>query len=118
MASCTHSKSLFLWARVPAYVDRNFVSPRADKLKSWQIGLARWFDQHHEKGFWIGAAITEIWSTWNELFVYVVRNPRHTLDWHHWIAEFIRNEYWVLFYRWVMLPDNHSSGGSCSGPIT
>lgn len=64
-----------------------FVSPRAERLKSWQVGLASWSDRHYQKGFWIGAAITEIWSTWNELFAYLVLNPSHTLDWHHWIAD-------------------------------
>ena len=65
-----------------------FVAPRAEKLHPWQLRLARRCDRHYRKGFLIGAAITGLWSTWNELIVYLVRNPAHPLDWHHWLADF------------------------------
>ena len=89
------------------------VSPRAEKLKGWRVELAGWCDQHYKKGFWIGAAITEIWSIWNELLVYLMRNPSHALDWHHWIADLSGIFTAFLVYRWMMQPVQQAEFCSC-----
>ena len=53
----------------------------------WQVAIDQYFFRRFCDGFWLGVAITAGWSLWNELLVYLVMNPRHGLDWHHWVAD-------------------------------
>lgn len=55
--------------------------------KPWQITINNKITRHLGDGFWLGAAITSIWSTGNEIIVYWIYNPTHGADWHHWAAD-------------------------------
>lgn len=54
---------------------------------SWQATFDRKFVSRFGDGFWLGAFITAGWSFWNEILVYLICNPTHPADWHHWFAD-------------------------------
>lgn len=76
--------------------------PARPAKKEWLIKLQRRFDVHAWKSFWVGVVFTEVWSTWNELVIYMLKNPAHGLDWHHWLADLTGIVTAVLVYHWLM----------------
>lgn len=70
----------FFWVTI-------FSTKRKTNRKNWQIAFDNNVVRHLGNGFWFGVAITAGWSLWNEIIVYLVYNPGHTADWHHWVAD-------------------------------
>jgi len=64
-----------------------FSMKRKASRKTWQIAFDNNVFRHLGNGFWFGVAITAGWSLWNEIIVYLVYNPGHATDWHHWVAD-------------------------------
>lgn len=60
---------------------------RKENRKAWQIAFDDKVARRLGDGFWLGVAITAVWSLWNEIIVYQVYNPVHPADWHHWFAD-------------------------------
>lgn len=101
----------FVWVTI-------FSIKRKEDRAKWQIHFDSKFTSPFGDGFWLGGAITMVWSMWNEILVYRIYNPKHPADWHHWMADHLGLlTGYVLMLAWSR---NKKTGvfGSTDAPVT